>query len=112
MVSLIMQSRIDPLIAERAPWLFTGRPHHELARRMLTRVLGYARTVALGERLKDEPTAAIMRVVGDLIARDVQASGLENLPRNGPALIVCNHPTGIADGVILHRLIAPLRPDL
>ena len=25
---------------------------------------------------------------------------------------MCNHPTGIADGIILHHLIAPLRPDL
>lgn len=111
-MSLTMQSRIDPLIEERAPWLFSGRAHHEAARHLLTRVLGYGRTVALGERLKDQPTPAIMRMVGDLIARDVEVTGLDHLPRNGPALVVCNHPTGIADGIILHRAIAPLRPDL
>lgn len=107
-----MRDRIDPLIAERAPWLFEGRAHHRLALHALTRMLGYPRTVRLAERLEHEPTAAIFRTVGDMIARDVQVAGLENLPRHGPALIVANHPTGIADGIILHRMIAPIRPDL
>ncbi|AXQ94509.1 lysophospholipid acyltransferase family protein (plasmid) [Cereibacter azotoformans] len=112
LVSLMMQSRIDPLIEERAPWLFSGRPHHDLCRRLLTRVLSYDRTVQIGETLKDDPAPEIMRRVAAMIARDVEVSGLENLPRNGPALVVCNHPTGIADGIILHRALAPLRPDL
>ncbi len=112
MVQFMMQSRIDPLIAERAPWLFSGKPHHEAARQALTRLLSYPRTVSIAERLEDKTSPEIMRHVGDMIARDVEVSGLENLPRNGPALVVCNHPTGIADGIILHRAIAPLRPDL
>ncbi|PTE22277.1 glycerol acyltransferase [Cereibacter changlensis] len=111
-MQFMMQSRIDPLIAERAPWLFSGQPHHEAARQLLTRLLSYPRTVAIAERLEDKTSPEIMRHVGDMIARDVEVSGLENLPRNGPALVVCNHPTGIADGIILHRAIAPLRPDL
>lgn len=107
-----MQDRIDPLIAERAPWLFSGRTHHTLALHALFRLLGYPRTLRLAERLEHEPTAAIFRIVGDMIARDVAVAGLEHLPRTGPALIVANHPTGIADGIILHRLVAPIRPDL
>jgi putative hemolysin len=37
---------------------------------------------------------------------------LSNLPSEGPALIVANHPTGIADGIILYHLLAARRPDL
>ncbi|WP_136685545.1 lysophospholipid acyltransferase family protein [Falsirhodobacter xinxiangensis] len=107
-----MRERIDPLIAERAPWLFSGRPHHRLAYNALTRVLGYPRTLALAEQYRDLTTPQLMGEVAKLIAKDIQITGLENLPRNGPALIVANHPTGIADGVILHHLIQPLRPDL
>jgi putative hemolysin len=107
-----MKDRLDPLIAERAPWLFDGRPRSRLALAALTRILEYERTVALAEALRDAPTAEIMGTVARLIARDVEVSGLEHLPRNGAALIVANHPTGIADGVILWHLIAPLRPDL
>ncbi|NUB45155.1 lysophospholipid acyltransferase family protein [Fertoebacter nigrum] len=107
-----MKSKLDPLIAERAPWLFSGRPRDDLARHLLTRLLGYPGTVALAERLETEPTAEIFRIMGERIAHDVQVTGLEHLPRNGPALIVANHPTGIADGIILHRALAALRPDL
>ena len=107
-----MRDRIDPLIAERAPWLFANHSYSAPARRVLDRVLGYNRTIALGEHFRDRPTAEIMRDMGALLARDVQATGLDRIPRNGPALIVANHPTGIADGIILHHLVAPLRPDL
>lgn len=107
-----MRDRIDPLIAERAPWLFSGRPHHDAARSVLMRILGYDRTVAVAATLADLPPRAILDAAAALIARDVTATGLEHIPRDGPALIVTNHPTGIADGLILWHLIAPVRPDL
>jgi putative hemolysin len=107
-----MRDRLDPLIAERAPWLFAGRPAVAPVRAALTRVLGYERTVALAEHFRDRPTSEIMRTMGALLARDVKVTGLDRIPRHGPAMIVANHPTGIADGIILHHLIAPLRPDL
>lgn len=107
-----MRDLIDPLIAERAPWLFSGRPHHTLARQALMRLLGYPRTLSLAEALRDLPPEAILNRTAALIARDVTVTGLEHIPREGPALIVANHPTGIADGLILWHLIAPVRPDL
>jgi putative hemolysin len=76
------------------------------------RLLDYPATLALAEALRDLPPAAILDRVAALIARDVSATGLDHIPRAGPALIVANHPTGIADGLILWHLIAPIRPDL
>ncbi|MGR3756704.1 MAG: lysophospholipid acyltransferase family protein [Tranquillimonas sp.] len=107
-----MRERIDPLIAERAPWLFSNRLGTVKAHRVLNRMLGYETTLRLAEYFRDRDTAEIMGVMGRYLAQDVQATGLENIPRQGPALIVANHPTGIADGIILHHLLAPLRPDL
>jgi putative hemolysin len=107
-----MRDRLDPLIAERAPWLFSDMLVAGPSRAALTRLLGYERTVALAQHFRDRPTAEIMATMGALLARDVKATGLDRIPRHGPALIVSNHPTGIADGIILHHLIAPLRPDL
>ncbi len=107
-----MKDRIDPLIAERAPWLFDDTITARIARQGLMSLLGYDRTVELGELYRDWPTDHIMHHIAGLLARDVKLTGLENIPRNGPALIVCNHPTGIADGIVLHHLIWPLRPDL
>ena len=107
-----MQDRIDPLIAERAPWLFRSDPFSVVAKQLLTRMLGYGRTVALAEYFRDRPTDEIMATMGAMLARDVEVSGLENVPRRGPALIVANHPTGIGDGIILHHLLTRVRQDI
>ena len=107
-----MKTRIDPLIAERAPWLFRKGAVAGTARAGLMSLLGYERTLALGEMYRDWPTERIMAHMGGVLSQDLAVSGLENLPRQGPALIVANHPTGIADGIMLFHAIAPIRPDL
>ncbi len=107
-----MRDRIDPLIAERAPWLFAESAWVRPARSALMNLLGYGRTLALAEYLRDRPAEEIMAILGDLLARDVEAQGLSHVPRHGPALIVANHPTGIADGIVLHHLLAPIRTDM
>ncbi len=107
-----MRDRIDPLIIDRAPWLARPGAWRRPVRRVLDRLLDYDRCIALAESFETESTEAIMARMAALIARDVEATGLENVPRQGPALVVANHPTGIADGIVLHALLAPIRPDL
>ncbi|MTH59933.1 glycerol acyltransferase [Paracoccus litorisediminis] len=107
-----MKRRLDPLIDERAPWLFSGRWHHNLARRALMWLLRYPQTVELGAEFRDLPADEIMRRMAQLIVRDLTVEGLENLPATGAALIVSNHPTGIADGIVLHTVISAVRDDL
>ena len=107
-----MRERIDPLIEERAPWLFGKTPFARPSRAALNALLGYDRTIELGRLYRDMATPEILAHVGKLLARDVTVKGLENLPRQGPALIVANHPTGIADGIMLYHAISPIRPDL
>jgi putative hemolysin len=106
-----MQDRLDLLIAERAPWLFSDRLGTHAARRILNRMLGYKRTVALASDFRDMPSDQIMAALAQLLARDVEVAGLGHIPRHGAALVVANHPTGIADGIILNHLIAAQRPD-
>ncbi|MDP5308945.1 lysophospholipid acyltransferase family protein [Paracoccus spongiarum] len=107
-----MRARLDPLIAERAPWLYSGKAHHRLARLAMMGLLRYPRTIALGAEFRDLPTSEILRQMTALMVRDLRVEGIEHLPATGPALIVANHPTGIADGIVLHALMAPLRDDL
>lgn len=106
-----MKDRIDPLIQERAPWLFNNRPETAPARHLLNAMLGYERTIAIAETLQDMSSDQLMLAMGDLLARDVETSGLHHLPVYGPALVVANHPTGIADGIILHHILRRIRPD-
>lgn len=107
-----MQQRLDPLIAERAPWLYSGRLHHTAARLLMMQLLQYPRSIELAAEFRDLPTAEIMRRISGLILRDLRVDGLEHIPATGPALIVANHPTGIADGIVLHAVVSAVRDDL
>jgi len=106
-----MRDRIDPLIEDRAPWLFRPTLAATVARPALNRVLGYDRTVALAETFETLPCGEIMDIMAAKLARNVEVSGLGQMPRHGPALVVANHPTGIADGIILHSVLRTVRKD-
>jgi putative hemolysin len=106
-----MREIVDELIYERAPWLRRGGIGVSLARRILNLVLHYERTIKIGETLRPMPGPDLMQSLADMIALHVEVTGLENLPAEGPVLVVCNHPTGIADGVVLYGALAQRRPD-
>ncbi|MFO6463106.1 1-acyl-sn-glycerol-3-phosphate acyltransferase [Jannaschia sp. KMU-145] len=106
-----MKDRLDPLIAERAPWLFDRSLTSRAAWTVLGRLLAYERSVEIGTHYLDLPVDAIMADLARRIARRVTSDGLDHVPRSGPALIVANHPTGIADGIILQDLLMRRRPD-
>jgi putative hemolysin len=106
-----MREIVDELIYERAPWLRRGGIGVSLARRVLNLVLHYERTIKIGETLRPMPGPDLMQSLANMIALHVEVTGLENLPAKGPALVVCNHPTGIADAVVLYGALAQRRPD-
>lgn len=106
-----MKDRIDALIEERAPWLFSGRLGTRWALEGLKQLLGYPLTLELAESFRDVEAHEIMSAMGERIARDVEISGLAHLPSSGAALLVANHPTGIADGIIVWHLINRVRSD-
>lgn len=107
-----MRETVDELIRERAPWLERAGPSVGITRRLLNLILHYERTVHIGETLAPMPAPDLMQSLSDMISRHVELSGLENLPADGPALLVSNHPTGIADGIVLWGALAKRRPDL
>ena len=106
-----MRDRLDPLIHERAPWLFRPTLAAKAAWVVLGRLLAYERSVEIGTHYVDLPVPDIMADLARRIARRVTVAGLGNVPATGEALIVANHPTGIADGIILHDALLARRSD-
>jgi putative hemolysin len=100
---------IDTLIAERAPKL-CGSPAWPLARGPLYALLSYGKARALAQAVAPMSGREAMDYVSGLLGVEVQ--GLENLPAEGSALVICNHPTGIADGVAVYDALKARRPDL
>ena len=107
-----MRERVDPLIAERAPWVYRPGAHIRVVRGLLHLMLGYDETIRRAERIKHMTAPQMMDALADMIAHNLDIRGLENIPAEGPAMVVCNHPTGIADGIILWAVLRQRRPDL
>ena len=102
---------IDTLIAERAPRIFGPTLGGRLARRLLYPFLGYRQAVALADAMQGRSGFEALEVVSETLHLALEVTGAEYLPRTGPALLVANHPTGIADGVAVFDLLKAVRPD-
>lgn len=102
---------IDTLIAERAPKL-CGSPAWPLARGPVHAMLSYGKARALADAVAPMGGQEALDYVSGLLDLSVDVRGLENLPAKGPALLICNHPTGIADGVAVYDALKGRRPDI
>ena len=102
---------VDLLIAERAPRL-AATPVWPLIRPLLYSVLDYGKARRMADAIQPMPGRAALDYVSKLLSVRVSASGLERIPGTGRLIVVCNHPTGIADGVAVYDALKALRPDL
>ena len=102
---------VDALIAERAPRL-SASPAWPWLRPLLYGLLDYGEARRLADAVAPLPGREVMARVSQALRLRVAVRGLEHLPRAGAVVLVCNHPTGIADGVALHDALSRARPDL
>ncbi len=106
-----MRERVDELIIERAPWIYARRPGMRLVRELVFNLLSYHETLEIGDTVQQMTSPQLMGLIAERTLQDLQITGLHNLPRSGPALVVANHPTGIADGILMYHLIGRVRRD-
>jgi putative hemolysin len=101
---------VDVLIAERAPRL-TGSILWPVVRPGLYGLLGYGKARRMADAIAPLSGQAALDHVSDLLDLKVSTLNLERLPATGRCIVVCNHPTGIADGVAVYDAIRKRRAD-
>lgn len=101
---------VDVLIAERAPHL-TGSAFWFAVRPVLYAVLGYGKARSMADAIAPLSGQAALDHVSDLLDLKVSSLNLERLPATGRCVVVCNHPTGIADGIAVYDAIRQRRQD-
>ncbi len=102
---------VDVLIEERAPRLSSG-PLWPVLRPPLYSILNYRKAVYLADSIRPMRGRAAMDFIAAMLQLHVEASGTDRLPREGSFIALCNHPTGITDGIAAYDLVRPLRPDV
>ena len=101
---------IDELIYERAPRLVKS-PVWPVVKPVLYAILGYRKAVTMADAIRPLSGPAAMDYVSKLLHLDVEVQGLDRVPKTGRCVVVCNHPTGIADGVAVYDAVLRRRPD-
>ena len=102
---------VDVLIAERAPKL-AATPVWPVLRPLLYSFLDYAKARRMADAIAPLPGRAALDHVSDLLNIKLAVTGLEHVPRTGRLIVVCNHPTGIADGIAVYDALKTVRPDI
>ena len=102
---------VDVLIAERAPRL-TRSAAWPLVRPALYGLLDYAKARRMADAIGPMGGRQALDYVSDLLELTVETQNLNRLPATGRCLVICNHPTGIADGLAVHDALRTVRDDL
>ena len=105
---------IDKNLIERVPWL----AQHPRIRRPVAGVLGrladeagFNRALSAAGGVEGLPFVdRSLKVLG--VSGKVNSGDRENIPVDGPLLVVANHPLGIVDALALLQLVGSVRQDV
>ena len=106
-----MNNPLDKLIQSRAPALFKKSLTGRLLKLTLTKLFRYEETKTTLDKLNTLESTNIFHWLSDRYTPKVSISGIENIPEQGPALIVANHPMGPADAIALVGNLKDIRDD-
>ncbi|MFN4288462.1 MAG: 1-acyl-sn-glycerol-3-phosphate acyltransferase [Brevundimonas sp.] len=101
---------VDVLIAERAPRL-TRNPLWPLIRPALYAMLDYGKARRMADAIAPLSGEAALLYCSELLQLEVMALLLDRVPATGRCVVVCNHPTGIADGLAVFDALRRVRGD-
>ncbi len=101
---------VDELIHERAPQLVRS-PLWPVVKPPLYGILGYDKARRMADAIAHVGGGEALAYVSKLLALDVRLHGLDRIPAKGRCIVICNHPTGIADGIAIYDALHRVRHD-
>ncbi|SCM68438.1 lysophospholipid acyltransferase family protein [Donghicola eburneus] len=72
---------------------------------LIRKALGYEQEVAQGRDFWE------VMVERYRLSLDVMGGSLDNIPKNGPLILIANHPYGILDGLMMGHILSKTRGD-
>ncbi|MBI1339467.1 acyltransferase [bacterium] len=103
---------VDILIEERCP-SFVSHWSWPVVKPVLHTALGYRKALRWANDIASlESGEHCFNYLRRALALDVRHRGLERLPASGRAVVICNHPTGLADGPAVFEALSQVRRDI
>lgn len=102
---------VDTLIAERGQKIVKS-PFWPLIRPFIHTLLRYHKAIEFADHVAKLSGFESFEYMSSLLDLNIRAKNAERIPASGGFILVCNHPTGIADGVAIFDLMKDARPDL
>ena len=102
---------VDQLIAERGQKIVKN-PLWPVMRPFLYSILHYRQAIDFADAIANMPGFDAMEYASSLLNLELRVNNKERIPASGGFILVCNHPTGIADGVAVFDLLKDCRPDM
>ncbi|MEJ2088715.1 MAG: 1-acyl-sn-glycerol-3-phosphate acyltransferase [Gammaproteobacteria bacterium] len=103
---------VDILIEERAELLMARPMLWSLLKPTILPLLGYREAIETVDRVAEMSGLEIFHSVSNRIRMDVRFEGADRVPAVGPAIVMPNHPAGIADGIAVFDALKTVREDL
>ena len=107
-----MQHIVDTLIEERAARLMQSPKLWSNIQRYLYPYLKYEEAKILIDRVNKLEGKEIFDNLGETLNLNISIKGLEHIPTKGRAVLMPNHPSGIADGIAVYEAIKTVREDI
>jgi putative hemolysin len=103
---------VDLLIEERAAGLLARPLLWRLLRPSILPILGYKQAIEAVDHTAEMGGLEIFHYVSERLRMNVLSEGMEHIPRQGGAIIMPNHPAGIADGIAVFDALKEIREDV
>lgn len=106
------QHIVDELIEERATNLMQHPRTWALIQQYMYPLFGYQAAIDLVDQVQGMSGYDVFQHLSSLLNMRIEVKGLEHLPASGRAVLMPNHPAGIADGIAVFDAIKAVRQDM